>query len=229
MQSATACKTLENMARAAHNEGMKITIKNDLYKIGLVLQGFSEKVTKQATARSANRAAITVRAQAARLIKEKYNLPIGGSSKGGGGLTPPGIKSALLIGKARYAKSKSIGEIYATISVSNKSISLIHFVRGDKQPAKQKGLAIKKRKRVKIAIRRGKTITLKNDFILRAHNSIQLYRRRNSGVVKQAIPSFFILVMKPDLKSKIEVYGQAKFAQEMETNLKYYASQIKVK
>lgn len=200
-----------------------------MYKIGLVLQGFSEKVTKQATARSANRAATSVRAQAARLIKERYNLPIGGSSKGGGGLTPPGIKSALLINKARYARGKSLGEIYASIAVSNKSISLIHFVRGDKQPIKQKGIAIKKRKRVKIAIRRGKTITLKNDFIMRAHNSVQLYRRRNSGIIKQAIPSFYRLVMKPELKGKIELYGQQRFREEMERNLKFYASQVKVR
>ena len=138
----------------------------------------------------------------------------------------------MLIQKARYSKSKTLGETYAAIFISNKPISLIHFVRGSKTPANQKGVPVNKRKKVRIAIRRGKSFVMRRGFILNAKGSIQLYRPGhgkggNRIAHKQAIPSFFRLAMKPEIKSKVELYGRQRFQEEMAVNLKFYSQELK--
>ena len=62
---------------------MKIIVKNQMWKIEQILKGISDVAIKKAVVRSVNRAATSVRAQAARDMKARYNLPISGSSKGG--------------------------------------------------------------------------------------------------------------------------------------------------
>jgi hypothetical protein len=205
---------------------MKLKISTNAGNIGRILQGWNEKVLKKATARSVNRAAVTVRKEATKLIRQRYNLPATGSSKGSGGLKPPGIKPNILISNAKYSPKKTLSDIYSVIRVSNEPVSMIHFVRGEKTPQQQKGIAVSKRALLKVQITRGNTRRLKKVFIAKANGSVQVYRK--IGVMhKQSVPSIWRMIERPEIKNKLEVIGRIRFETEMEANLKYFSTQLK--
>lgn len=206
---------------------MRATFKNELYKIGLILNTVNKVALQKAAVRSANRAGVSLRAQSARAMRERYNLPIGGSSKGGGGTVPPGLKSSIEIEKARYKSGRGVGEVYSVLRTNDKPVSMIHFVRGQKTPAIQKGIKVKKRKKLKVAITRGNVRPLAGAFILKAKGSVQVYRRVGGTLHKQSVPSLWRLLEKPELKSKLELFGRERFEEEMKTNIPFFLSQVK--
>lgn len=208
---------------------MKLKISVDSYKIKKVLEGWSEKALKKSAVRSANRAATSVRMEATRRMKARYNLPSSGSYKGEGGLKPPGIKPNIIIQRAKGNSKKSLGEIFATIRVSNKPISLIHFVRGEKSPLQQKGIPVKRRPLLKVQITRGNTRKMRKVFIAKANSSVQVYRKERGTMHKQSVPSLWRLLEKPEMKNQLEIFGRQVFEQEMARNLPFFTAQLSAK
>ena len=204
-------------------------IKSDIWKIARVLDDVTDAVMKKAAHRAVNRVATSVRAEAARVLSKHYALPIGGNSSGGGGLTPPGTKSMLEITKAISAKGQGVDQVYATISASNKPISMIHFIRGKKEPAQQKGIPIRARKQLRASITRGKITVLRGAFIAKAKGSVQVYRKPKTDKVlhKQSVPSAYVVLSRPEIKNPIITFGQERFAIEYESNVRFYLSKIK--
>lgn len=206
---------------------MAVVVRTDLKKFEYILQGISKQVLHQATLRSTNRVATSLRAQAARKVKEKYNLPITGTSKGGQGRTPPGIKPSMEIQKAR--RGKTLSDIFSVIRTSTKPISLIHFVKGNKNPANQKGVTIKRRKKLRYAVQRGNVRVASRAFILSTKNSVQVFKHRDSSLMKQSIPSVWRLLEKANIKNQLEVFGRQRFEQEMQANLNFYLNKLSLK
>ena len=204
---------------------MKIVVKAPTSKITRILQGWSEIALKKATTRSVNRAAVSIRKEATKLLKEKYNLPTSGGSKGGEGFKPPGIKPNIVIQNAKYSRKRELGEIHSIIRVSSKPISLIHFVKGDKTPMDQRGIPVSKRTLLKVQITRGNTRKMKKVFIARANNSVQVYRKQMT-MRKQSIPSLWRLIERPEIKERLLNFGRMRFEAEMEFNLPFYTAQL---
>lgn len=92
-----------------------LDVRADIRGAQVFLRDLSQQGTKRATARALNRTAITVRAEAARLLKKKRDLPIGQ------------IKGAMRIRRAttRFLQS--------SVVVSGKPISIRHFARHGKR------------------------------------------------------------------------------------------------
>ena len=114
---------------------MRIQIKHNFAGLSQALADLSQKQIGAALYRATNETARRVRKTFSMEIRKRINLPAGGSSDGGRGLTPPGVKNLLQVRMAqRPSRGSPINSVFATIGTSNKPISLIHFVRGSKAP-----------------------------------------------------------------------------------------------
>lgn len=177
-----------------------------------------------------NRAAISVRAEGARFIAKRINLKVGGkASTGGGGRTPPGIKSMIEISKAKYRRQMSLSEIRALIRASDKPISLIHFVRGSKEPASQKGIKITDRKVLRVMVTKGRTARLPKAFIARSGRggAVQVFRRKSQGSYhKQSVPSIAHFMDKPEIRNGLRDIAMKRMVTEYPRQLAFYANRI---
>ena len=116
----------------------------------------------------------------------------------------------------------------ALIKTHHKAISMIHFVRGRKEPAKQKGIAVRKRKKLRVQIRPGSTVTLKKSFIAQANKAVQVFRRRPSGkLAKRRTFSLKTFLEKKEVMSHLLEFGQKRYLKEFERNFKFYLGKIK--
>ena len=78
------------------------------------------------------------------------------------------------------AKGGSLRSVQAALSFSGVPISMIHFVVGNKQPIKQAGKKVKKRRKLKARIKSGTTIKLNGAFI-QDIQSKHVFRHKGKG------------------------------------------------
>lgn len=207
-----------------------LKVDSNMNQIGSYLKGFTNIAIKKAAVQSMNRTAITVRKESAKIVGTRLKLPKGGrASKGGGGNTPPGLKSLFEISKARFSRSVPLNQIYASVNTSSKPISLIHFVRGQKVPSQQKGIPIARRKKVVVEITPGRKIKLNKAFIAKSSRggAIHVFRRDNADkLIKQSVPSPYIVMGKPEVQRAISKVAFERYQTEFVRNLAYYSKQL---
>jgi hypothetical protein len=78
------------------------------------------------------------------------------------------------------AKGGSLRSVQAALSFSGVPISMINFIVGNKQPIKQKGKSIRKRRKLKARIKSGTTIRLPGAFI-QDIQSKHVFRHKGKG------------------------------------------------
>lgn len=206
---------------------MLINIRAEVQKMESILKTGTTIAFKKAVVRSANRAAVTLRKEAAQTVRARYNLPMSGRSKGGGGLVPPGIKDAMKIQKARYRARADVRDMVAMIRSLDKPISAIHFVKGPKEPLHTKGIPTKQRpKGVKVQVTRGNTRLWKGAFILQAKNAVQVFMHKGNVLAKQSVPSIYRILQKPEIQGKLRAIARQRFDGEMSRNLAFYMGQV---
>lgn len=208
---------------------ISVSLKHNLNSISKIIDAVGE-AGRRAAVQTINRTALSMRAEGARIIAKRINLPIGGrSSKGGGGRTPPGIKSMIEIGKAKYRRNINLSDVFATIRASPKPISLIHFIRGSKDPAPQKGIKIKDRKILKAMVTKGRTVKLAKAFIARSSRggATQVFRRKSQGSYhKQSVPSLYHFMSKPEIQNALRGVALKRLAIEYPRQLAFYTNRI---
>lgn len=207
-----------------------LKVDSNMNQIGQWLKGFSNIAVKKAAVQSMNRVAITLRKESAKIVGTRLKLPKGGrSSKGGGGNTPPGLKSLFEISKARYSRSVSLNQTYASVNTSSKPISLIHFVRGQRVPTPQLGIPVAKRKKVVVEVSPGRKIKLNKAFIAKSSRggAIHVFKRDNANkLIKQSVPSAWVVMGKPEVQRAISKIGFERYQIEFKRNLEYYSKQV---
>ena len=92
-------------------------------------------------------------------------------------LSATDLKKRLTVIKARGGSLKSV---QGALVFSGTPIGMINFVVGNKSPIKQKGIKIKKRRKLKARIKPGKTIRLSGSFV-QDIKSKQVFRHIKSG------------------------------------------------
>jgi len=208
---------------------LKVT-ENMAGNIANYLKGFTHVAVKRAAVRSMNRTAVTVRKESVNIIGRRLRLPKGGrTSKGGGGNTPPGLKSLFAISNARFSRSVPLNSLYATVNTSSKSISLIHFVKGAKVPANQKGIAVARRKKLVVEVRPGVKATLNKAFIVRSRKggAVQVFRRDKADkLIKQSVPSVHTFMGRAEVRAQVSKVANARYRTEFIRNLEFYSKQI---
>lgn len=203
-----------------------IQVQHNFGIIKSYLKTMSTVSVKKAVVQACNRSAVTGRKESAKLLGKIIKLPQGGkTSKGGGGLTPPGIKSMIEITKARGGRNVPIDRIFATINSSNKPISLIHFVRGAKAPRNQKGIPVKDRLPIQVEITKGRKLRLNKAFIAKSRRggSVQVYRKdHNAKMIKQSAPALYRWFIKPNVIGPAREIIRKRYAEEFPRQLNYY-------
>lgn len=197
---------------------MRIRIKHNLDDIPKELRKMAEKQVRAALFRATNETARRVRKTFSMEIRKRINLPASGKSDGGRGRRPPGVKDLLQVNMAqRPTRGAKLTSIFATIGSSSKPISLIHFVRGSKQPPRMAGIPAKRRRKVKVMVEKGKAGVRPKMFIQEAKGAVQVWRRhRRKGpdkMLKQATGSLFSLVNKRKIAAAVQV-DAGKFLQD---------------
>ncbi len=212
---------------------MYIKLKHNLHKIPLTLNQLSGVAVKKAVAKSLNETRRWIYSKGAAIIRSRVNLPINGSSQGGGGLTPPGIKSLIDINPVRYSKSAPLSSYALKVNTGSKPVSMVHFLSpSKKKPISQAGRAVNKRlpKTLTAKIANGNTTTLKGAFVQRSQGAVQVFRRTESGAIKkQAYRSLWDLIAKDPVAERLTNGARDRYAALIDRNMRFYLDRIKAK
>lgn len=82
--------------------------------------------------------------------------------------------------KVIKAKGSQMHRMEGVMIFSGTPIQLLEFVVGNKSPIKQKGIKVRKRRKLKVRFKPGKTIHVKGGFIQDVRSK-QVFRRRSQG------------------------------------------------
>lgn len=138
--------------------------------------------------------------------------------------------------KSRYfTRGNPSGNLFTQLSsyfgVSNQKISMLHFVKGPKTPRRQKGIPVRKRKRLRFEVQKGRRFTGKGAIFMAklSNNRVQVFRRggvRNK-IHKQSLSGFGKIFSQPSVKNELSRLGQLAFLVELEKGLEKRLNAIK--
>jgi hypothetical protein len=105
--------------------------------------------------------------------------------------------------------------MHADIGYSSASLPMLPFVRGARSPIKQKGISIKRRRKLKVEIVPGRKTLLKGAFIQVVRGRLGVFKRRKGGtrtqLVSQRVHSIVYEVFKGDKPDAIATRGYTVF------------------
>lgn len=181
--------------------GLEISIEHNLKKVDANLKLLQKKLLPKAMKQALNKTLNRVVTKTSREFRDKErNMKVG------------------LIKKKYIRKYKATGNNIATMQakmwISGRGLHLLEFVRGSKDPRPQKGIAVRKRKKLKVRIRPSKTVTRKKLFIAKGHGGRNMvFRRQNNKLVKtpdqkgplaaQTVPGYASIFRKLRFNQKI--------------------------
>jgi len=199
---------------------MSIKIEADLRKFGQELNLFNDK-HKEAVVKSVRRAikrSVTpYRKNTKKLIQRNVRLP-----------------RAVPINKivTKFAKTGgfNINKMLGQVRVSSKPISLIHFVKGKKSPARSKGVKVSRRKPLRFMIKPGKTTKGNRRFIAKGKGgNYQVFQRRgkkSNPITKQNATNPAWIVRDQIKIKRLKLFGALKLQKEYEKSLAHLLSKM---
>lgn len=121
----------------------------------------------------------------------------------------------------------SLGTLEAVIAFSKQPIPMLEFVKGSKNPVKQKGIPVKRRKRIKVEVVPGRKRTMQSAFI-QTVKSKQVYKRikATQRFKKQSIPSVGEQVFGKGMYIPISKKGIATFHRVFKHEMRVRSGQI---
>jgi hypothetical protein len=124
------------------------------------------------------------------------------------------IKPGVLRNKYTWlekARGGTLGGLTAAVAFSTRPIPMIEFVRGNKAPIVQKGVPVKRRRKLKVEIVPGKRHTLDKAFIQKVHTT-QVFKRdpKADGFHKQGTRSIGFLIAARGIGAMLADIGQAR-------------------
>jgi hypothetical protein len=200
-------------------------IKLDLsdLKLGQLIFKEEKKVVFQAAKRAITRAIASTQKEAVSEIRKHLKM------------RPTEIKGKYL--SSWGARGSNLDALIGRLTFSGKSISMIHFAVGPKQPKAQAGIAVAARKPLKVEITPGKRRATKL-FILNTRSGVHVFARgkghtkSGSGLVrKQSVMSLAHLVQNNngDIIDKLKSHASERIAIEYEREHSYALEQLKNK
>lgn len=115
----------------------------------------------------------------------------------------------------------------ASLIFSGQSLPLLWFVSGNIDKIKQKGIKVKKRKKIKAQVFKGRKFVVKKAFIQKVQSK-QVFKRGTSGFKKQAAPSLASLIKHKKIVKHIQKLMLLKFRNNLASQMDYVmATQIR--
>lgn len=154
---------------------LDIRIKTNIYEVEEFLDRFKLKIMGQATRASINKAVRGTRTHAGKEIRSYLNL------------RAREFKQDHV--KAMMARGSKLESLSGELTFSGHEIPLLKFVTGSRDTIAQKGIAVSKRRKLKVKVKRGRSIKASGAFIQKVRTK-QVFRRGRGGkLYKQSVPS----------------------------------------
>ena len=160
------------------------------------------KMVDQAARRSINRTMTSTRKETVKLLRQRLNIKAGITKKRDT--------------RIRKATGGTLDTMEGVLSFSDKPMPMMQFVRGSKDIIKQKGIKVKKRKKVRVEIQRGKKFVMKGAFIQKAKTRQVFKSDKTGGFYKQSAPSIGEWINRQGIKMKIEKHAQKVYTKNFE-------------
>lgn len=165
------------------------------------LDQFKQRDVVQAARRAINRTIVGLRQKSSDEIRKAYN-----------------VKEKNLRPRMRLQKPQGnlLSAMEGSVEYSDNPISMIDFVKGSKAPLKQKGIPVKKRRKLKAEVKKGKTFVVKGGFIQKGKNgNNQVFKgKRGKGFKKQGTRSVASMVKDLGFGKMFTGYAQKRFERE---------------
>jgi len=189
---------------------LDINLEHNFNDLEIWLDDIKNKAATQAARSTINRSLIATRKLSIKLIKRQYRVKKSG-------LSATDVKKAHHIKKARGGH---LDTLFGEILFAGKPIPLLSFVSGSKNIIEQKGIKVKKRKKLKAEIRPGKKVILKGAFIGKVHSK-QVFKRGGKGLKRQAGPSITEIVFRPNMIKALQKKMQRTFDQRFPGEMQF--------
>lgn len=157
---------------------MEIEITTDILNaVELFRDKLSQAKLKLAVQRAMNKTVVSIRGHALVEIRKRLNLK------------ESTLRKQYVSIERAVGKGQTLGSLSAAVVFSGRPIPLLLFVKGNKNVIEQKGIPVKRRRKLKVQVVPGKTVTLNGAFIQKGPKSIQVFRRnKRGGFVAQSVP-----------------------------------------
>lgn len=186
---------------------MQITLEHELKNVSVFLDEMRQRALINAARMSMNRAIVGVAGRANTMIREQRKL-----------------KASVVRQnfKVSRAKGNNLATMQASLSISGKPMSMIHFVLGKQAPRNQKGIKVAKRKRLQFEVRPGKVFTIKSAFIARGKNSNYHVFQKHKGIwYKEARGGLSAIASREEFKNALQAYGKERLGVEFKQALDF--------
>lgn len=141
-----------------------ITATSEIKKIEIVLDKIRLKALTKATRRSLNK-----------VMREMAKNDVPDAIRKQRNIKKSRIKKRFL--EKFKARGSNLANLEARIQISKKAVPLIEYVKGKREPRSQKGISIRKRKKVRVAIQKGKSTVVSKGFLARVkNNKVHVFR-----------------------------------------------------
>ena len=141
------------------------------------------------------------------------------------GLSRREVKSMMKVKKARGG---SLNSLEGQIKYDTTPIPILKFISGAQEIIKQKGIKVKKRRRLRAEIRPGKKILLKGAFIQRVHSK-QVFKRGRAGFKKQGVASIGQVIMRDRMKILLLNHVASVFEDNFKNQLQFRLDKLATK
>lgn len=193
---------------------LDISITSNVVDAITAMEKIPDKIVWDATRVSINRAMVTGRKEAGKTLRERLNVK------------SRDMKQKIKVSKARGGNLRSLQGV---LSFDDTPMPLIDFVRGNKNLIKQKGVKIKKRRKLKVEITRGKKFVIKGGFIQKARSK-QLFKRGSSGgFYKQSAPSVGEFIMRKQFKFPVAKAMRQSFRKNLKNQVDFRMERMTAK
>lgn len=171
-----------------------------------------ERVILQSARSAINKTLKSASVLAIKRIKLTYKVKPSGFSR-------KEIKKRMDIIKAT---GNSLFSINGEIIFKGEPIPILNFVSGKKTSIKQKGIKVRKRRKLRVEIRPGKRVVLKKAFIQDGPKSKQVFRSpKSGGFKKQSVPGMGLVINRPENKQALLRHVSRAFAKTFDNQVKF--------
>jgi hypothetical protein len=177
---------------------LDIEITSTLLDAAKMFDGIDPREVGKAARRSINRTLLTLRKESVQRIPEHLK-----------------IKAKTLRDRyIRLNKAQGGNNYEGSIDFSSEPIPMIEFVKGSKEPIKQKGVKVSRRRKLKVEITPGKRFVLRKGFIQRVLSK-QVFKRPagKDNFKKQGVPSVGTIVIQRGIGKDLVDIGAARFSE----------------
>lgn len=184
---------------------LKINIETNFPHLQTLMNDIGDRDITNAARAALNSATRRGRQQGSNMIRKRINL-----------------KATEIKKRIKFTKASGgvLRNLEASLTFSGIPISMVHFIVGKKTPIDQKGVPVKKRRKLKARIRGNKKIMLSGAFIQKMQSK-QVFRHKGSSrrARKLSTKSLAKIIMEAQIRENLDKIVEKRFSREFQRQI----------